>query len=166
MAAVTNNKIGFRLRFLILICFSDQYLMASLLAALAVLLAALVAADCGDDFESVFPVNLMGTQIFQLTEHAGGSLVDCARRCCTCVPRMPRQAGSRPHRASRVVSVDHVSAVAPRSPSRSDPTCNVFSFCPANSLACGKQAAVATCATGAGTQAGNCSTGGGAIWCK
>ena len=45
-----------------------------------------------------------------------------------------------------------------------DPTCSVFSYCPSNSLACGKQSPDSTCMTGDSDARGNCSDGGGAIW--
>jgi hypothetical protein len=47
-----------------------------------------------------------------------------------------------------------------------DPTCNVYSYCPANSLSCGKQAPSSICMTGNSDSHGNCSDGGGAEWCN
>lgn len=48
-----------------------------------------------------------------------------------------------------------------------DPLCKVYSYCPANSLACGKLSPVATCMTGPSCSVdGNCSTGNGAEWCN
>ena len=102
----------------------------ALFVAAVALLARAAADTCSPDPMANFPINLMGEQVFGLGNTEGGSLEDCAAKCCA------------------------------------DAACNVFSYCPANSLACGKQSPTSSCSTGPDAHQGNCSDGGGAEWCN
>lgn len=57
-----------------------------MLLVLILCVLSIARSDCGDDYVTNFPVDLIGTQIFGLQDQGVGlSIEECARRCCMCV---------------------------------------------------------------------------------